>query len=42
MRLRLESENDEQTTGDVYEEDIRESVAQGRECIGSTVAGSIP
>ena len=30
------------TPGDVYEEGIREDVTQGREFIGSTVAGSMP
>lgn len=41
IRLQLEGENDEQTPGDVYE-GIREAVTQGREFIGSTVAGSMP
>jgi hypothetical protein len=32
MRLQLEGENNEQTPGDVYEEGIREAIAQKREC----------
>ena len=42
IRLQLEGENDEQTPGDVYEEGIREAITQGREFIGSTVAGLMP
>ena len=42
MRLQLEGGNDKRTPGDVYEEDIREAIAQGREFIDSTVAGSMP
>jgi hypothetical protein len=41
MRLQLEGENDEQTSGDVYEEGIREAITQGREFVGSAVTGSI-
>jgi hypothetical protein len=42
MRLQLEGGNDERTPDDVYEEDIREAIAQRREFIDSTVAGSMP
>jgi hypothetical protein len=42
MRLQLEGENDEQTPGDVYEEGIREAVAQRRDFIPQAVAGSMP
>src|SRR5438270_13882771 len=42
MRRQLEGRNDEQTPGDVYQEGIRETVALGRESIGSTEAGSMP
>jgi len=42
MRLEQEGENDEQTPGDIYVEDIREAVAQRREFDSSAVAGSMP
>jgi hypothetical protein len=42
MRLQLEGENDEQTSGDVYMEGINEAVTQGRDFNPSAVAGSMP
>jgi hypothetical protein len=41
QRFQLEGEHDEQTSNDIYEEGIREAITQGREFVGSAVAGSI-
>ena len=41
-RIQIESENDEQTPGDVWEESIRESITNSRSFISEAAAGAMP
>ena len=40
--IQIESEDDEQPPGDVWEEGIRESITNNRSLISEAVAGAIP
>jgi hypothetical protein len=42
MRLEIEGENDEQTSVDVWEERVRESITDGRSFDSLAVAGGLP
>jgi hypothetical protein len=42
LRIQIKGENDKQTSGNVWEEGIRESITNNRPFISEAVAGAMP